>query len=429
MLSKEFLEHAAFYLSDERKEVLKESYGSINKGVTDLYKAGVEIQLDERKISSSALQRLYQKIQNNYQLDEFEDYEITDFLVCFELGFNHTIAAILPHRKKLKLICGGLLYAAHRFARTPRSYKEIRHPTVSEEFIFEELQKAQDARWAGYFNKCYQIIHSLENSIFSSHLSEKVRQYWTASINDLKVEASFTIGNLAYSTETLKQSEETIDDWEAQRDYIKLTHAYLRKAVLHRQLSSAENDLKVSFFESVDTLLGAEKEVGYHLIAQKNNQDAVNTLISLYCDIAKNYAQIKNFSLAWQYYHRALNKLEQLDSLRSRRRMDVIRAKAIILSEQYKPRRLYEINQIEQGIEDMYFAIEHTKQFHSNDFMLQELLAKDLIPLLAIVGNAGKLQYKEDAQILLLRCQKKAVELNLHYQQRGLEDMTRRFLH
>lgn len=426
MLSKEFLDYAALYIAGKPKEVLRESYGSINQGLQELYQIGVEIQFDEKRISPSELQKLYQKIQNTHGLNKFEDYETVDFLVCFELGFNHKIAPILEHRKKLKLLYGGLIYATHRFPTAAVIDKKVKR-LITEEVIFRNLQKAQNARWAGDFNKCHQIIYALENNVSSSYLSRRAIQYWTANINDLKVEASFTIGDLARSAETLNLSEDSINSWGGQRDYIKLTHAYLRKAVLNRQLFSLENNSETPLFESIDTLREAEKEVAQKLMAQKNDQDAANTLVSLYCDLAKTYAQIKEFRVAGQYYNRAVNKLEQLDDLYSRRQIDLIRTKTIILSEETQPQTFYEINRLERGIEEMYFAIENAKRFHRDDFMLQELLAKDLIPLLAIIGKSGKFSYKEEAQRLFLNCQKRATELNLRHQQRGLKILANQF--
>lgn len=425
MLSKEFPNYVVRYVSDELKIVLKESYGSINQGLRELYQIGVEIQFDEGKISSPKLQKLYQKIQNTHQLSESKDYEIIDFLVCFELGYKHKIAPILHHRKKLKLIYSGLIYAAHRFSNTRRCPQA--KILISEEDINTKLLAAQNARWRCDFYKCNQIINSLEQQIYSANLGEHAFQYWTANIKDLKVESLFTVSDSKNYPEKIELSDEAIDIWGKQRNFIKLTHAYLRKAVLYRQKFLLDNGQQSSLFDVVETLKEAEKEVSQALKAQKNSQEAIHTLFNFYCEIAKSYAQISEFSLSWSYYYKASNKLNDLDDSASRCQLDLVRTRAVILSEQDSVRNLYEINRIESIIEEMRIAIERAEKSYSHDIVLREILVKDLIPLLSVVGKSGKHSFKEEARFLLFSCQEKALQLNLLHQVRGLKLIAHKF--
>ncbi len=86
----------------------------MNEALRVLYLSGSEIQLDERRISRTELKNLDLRIRDKYGLIDY-DYELIDFLVCYELGFNEKIVPNLQKRGTLKTIGGSVLvYAARR---------------------------------------------------------------------------------------------------------------------------------------------------------------------------------------------------------------------------------------------------------------------------------------------------------------------------
>ncbi len=417
MLSKELLDVVGRYISDDKREVLKESYSSVKEALTDLYLVGVELQSGSQGMTLAYLQDLHNRISREYGLNDKEDYELIDFLVCFELGFNDKVAPVVRERQKLKMVFGGLIFAAHRFAGIPpvRAAKTI----VTEADICQELSVAQEARWQLDFRKCFGILDTLENCIKGSPLSWVSKQYWSANVSDLKVEALFTTSNIANHGRAVALADAVVNDWGKQRNYVKLAHSYLRKAVLYRQRAFLDATPKPSLVSCLDTMLEAEEEVTKRLAAQKD-QEAIRTLFSLYIELAKAHAQTGMISQAWRFFHYADKQFNFVADLSARRYLDLVRAKAVILAEQNRVRDFYEINKVEECIDEMQQAIDTAERRFANDLVLREILTKDLIPLLASLGNSGKASCKEAAQNLLRDSWQTARQLKLFHQMRGL---------
>jgi hypothetical protein len=424
MLSDELLDFAAGRIADERKEVLKQSFGSTITGLRKVYEIGVEIQCDSRRSSLSDYQILFDQIRTDLVLNEADDFELVDFLACFELGFASELEPIAERRKQLKLMCASVVFAVHRFPPPESRGKGIQH--LSEGTCFDLLSEAQEARWRCDFDIYDELIADLESRIRYSSLGRAAKNYWYSNLGDLKVETSFTISRTEFSEAGLQAADDAIFSWGNQRNFEKLTHAYLRKTVLLRQRSLMVSDGSQPLHAALATLLEAEQEVGRQLAAI-GNEVLSAAAFSLYVELAKANAQIANFSKAWEFYRLAARRLEGVGAAYHRRRLDLVRCEAVILAEQNCVRNFSEINRVERCINEMNSAISIADIAYSNDRVLREILVKDLIPLMAIVGGAGKSQFKEEAYALLGSCQDKAISLNLFHQQRGLKYIQNKF--
>ena len=75
----------------------------------------------------------------------------------------------------------------------------------------------------------------------------------------------------------------------------------------------------------------------------------------------------------------------------------------------------------------MYQAIDTAERLFANDLVLREILVKDLIPLLAAVGNVGRVSYKDRALDLLIESRQNARQLKLFHQMRGLKHIASKY--
>ena len=75
----------------------------------------------------------------------------------------------------------------------------------------------------------------------------------------------------------------------------------------------------------------------------------------------------------------------------------------------------------------MHQAIDIAEKLFGNDLVLREILVKDLIPLLAVVGNSGRASFKESAQAFLRESRKNARQLKLFHQMRGLNFIANKY--
>jgi len=397
------IDYVLGHLTGEQRTVLGHVYSDISRGVQTLCADGFNILNSDHDLERAEVTSRTAALRAKCAKDDDEAPAKLQTLLAFELAYERLLRS---GGNRLKFFSAdGLIVAPHLFGD--------RH---AEEAIAAKLWATQEARWRCEFGLVDLYLTQLDQAVVT--LRGPAKPFWKAKINDLRVETLFTTSQRVYQDTALTHAVGAIASWQHLHKPVELAHAFLRKAVVERQRFMRSYDVKYLALNLAALQTALDDDL-VALLRRDRNLDAKNALFSLYCDAAKSYAMVGEFNSAAELYRAAAWVCEELEEIRPRREIDLIRAEAIILEGRLTERPYPRDHLVlDDTIERMTAAIQRVGQMYDQDRVLKEVMIKDLIPLLILTGRSDR---KEEAQELLNRSLADANAYGLYHQIRGIQ--------
>lgn len=397
-------------LSEIEIAALAKGSSDLSTTVLDLIQKGqnyadIDNQLEER----------FDGIEKRFALTFDDDLLSIDAFICFQVAFEREIQFRHERRELIKV--GSVVLASHLF----RNREPI---SISENDVREQLSDAYAKRLRCDFAACHRSLDDLERTL--APLSHAWAKHLLAEVIDLRVEALHTACRLPLHHLAVHVSTKSLNLWFEIKEYERLLHAFMREAILYRQLYYSDFD-RDHFYAVARTLQDAENyEIVRLADASQSNKHVQESIGKFYTDEVKGLAQIGDFENAKKYIQLAEARCADAGGEISSVWLFLIRSKAVYIAEKLATRPYpRDFIELDETIGQMKIATATAVQNYPDDLVLHQVLRRDTVPLLALTHTAP---LRDEARELFDKCRTDARSLGLDHELRVLNDTSRRFL-